>query len=264
MVKLIASDLDGTVVKEGTFDINVEYEEIFSKLIDRGVVIALASGRHYKNIVKLFPKISDKVYLISDGGATLRYKGEVLMSHHIDTNVSIDLLKFIHDNLNSEVAISTDTGYYTETRDEYINNNVFTDAKEVNTVVDDVSKYLNATTKFTMMSDIIVEDAIKLLSERYKDDIDIVRSGSIWIDILPKGVSKGDGVKFIQDKLHIDRNESVAFGNSDNDIKMLLECKDAFVVDDATYGAKMVATKIIPNVFNDGTLKELKKILSSL
>ena len=53
MIKLIVSDLDGTIVPEGIFDINPEYDKTFEKLLDKGVNVILASGRHEKKKKKL-------------------------------------------------------------------------------------------------------------------------------------------------------------------------------------------------------------------
>ena len=61
MIKLIASDLDGTIVPEGTFDINPEYDKTFEKLLDKGMNVILASGRHANNI-KHATKIIPDVY----------------------------------------------------------------------------------------------------------------------------------------------------------------------------------------------------------
>ena len=52
MIKLIASDLDGTLLKEGTMDINPEIYEIIRKLKAKGIVFAAVSGREYDSIIE--------------------------------------------------------------------------------------------------------------------------------------------------------------------------------------------------------------------
>ena len=46
MIKLIVSDIDGTLVPEGNTDLNPEYLEVIKKLTEKGIVFAAASGRH--------------------------------------------------------------------------------------------------------------------------------------------------------------------------------------------------------------------------
>ena len=46
MIKLIASDIDGTLVKDGTLAIDREYMEVIGRLIDKGIVfVACGAGK---------------------------------------------------------------------------------------------------------------------------------------------------------------------------------------------------------------------------
>ena len=54
MIKLIVSDIDGTLVPEGNTDLNPEYLEVIKKLTEKGIVFAAASGRHASSIMRYF------------------------------------------------------------------------------------------------------------------------------------------------------------------------------------------------------------------
>ena len=54
MIKLIVSDIDGTLVPEGNTDLNPEYLEVIKKLTEKGIVFAAASGRHASSINAVF------------------------------------------------------------------------------------------------------------------------------------------------------------------------------------------------------------------
>lgn len=54
MIKLIASDIDGTLVKDGTLAIDREYMKVIGRLIDKGIVFVACSGRQYRSERKLF------------------------------------------------------------------------------------------------------------------------------------------------------------------------------------------------------------------
>ena len=259
MIKLIATDLDGTIVPEGTFDINKEYDITFEKLLDRGIKIILASGRHANNIKKLLPIIKDRAYILSDNGATLLYKDKPIIKHYLNKETVRFLVDYLHNELECEVALSNDIGYFTEKRDKFINDNVFSDVKEVGYIVDSVFEYLENVTKLTVMSK-NPNKVIALLKEKYESELHIVQSGSIWLDITQKDVNKGAGVKYIQNLLNIKKEETIGFGNSGNDISLLNECKEAYVVSDASDEVKKHATKIVPDVYNDGPLIELKNL----
>ncbi len=54
MIKLIASDLDGTLIPEGTQEIEPGFMEILEELLDRGYLFYAASGRQYANMRRRF------------------------------------------------------------------------------------------------------------------------------------------------------------------------------------------------------------------
>ena len=57
MIKLIVSDIDGTLVPEGNTDLNPEYLEVIKKLTEKGIVFAAASGRHASSIHAVFQAV---------------------------------------------------------------------------------------------------------------------------------------------------------------------------------------------------------------
>ena len=72
MIKLIATDIDGTLVKDGTLIIDPEYMTVISKLIDKGIIFTVCSGRQFSSEQKLFAPIKDKLMYITDGVAAIR------------------------------------------------------------------------------------------------------------------------------------------------------------------------------------------------
>ena len=98
MIKLIASDIDGTLVADGTADINPEIYEVISKLHDRGIAIAVATGRHWKSIDNLFTPIADKIFYIADNGAYIGIKGRSLFLNGIPKQQALDFIKDVHRN----------------------------------------------------------------------------------------------------------------------------------------------------------------------
>ena len=57
----------------------------------------------------------------------------------------------------------------------------------------------------------------------YRADFSIAVSAFEWMDIMPKGVNKGVGVRMLQKHLGITREETMAFGDFMNDLEMLQE-----------------------------------------
>ena len=57
MIKLVASDIDGTLVPEGTTSIDPEFYEIIRKLKKKGILFAGASGRQYSSMRALLDPV---------------------------------------------------------------------------------------------------------------------------------------------------------------------------------------------------------------
>ena len=57
MIKLIATDVDGTLVKDGTLLIDPEYMTVVSRLVDQGIYFVVCSGRQFSSEQKLFAPI---------------------------------------------------------------------------------------------------------------------------------------------------------------------------------------------------------------
>ena len=54
MIKLIASDIDGTLLQEGSDRLDPEFYTVIPELKKRGILFAAASGRGYASISRLF------------------------------------------------------------------------------------------------------------------------------------------------------------------------------------------------------------------
>ena len=75
MIKLIASDVDGTLVSEGSDRINPEIFSVIRRLKERGTLFAVASGRSYSSIRKLFEPVAQDMIFIADNGSNIICRG---------------------------------------------------------------------------------------------------------------------------------------------------------------------------------------------
>ena len=84
MIKLICSDVDGTMVPDGSRDINPELFEVICRLREKGVQFAIASGRPASSISSLFKPVEDKVFFIALGGAIIATSSRTLYHWDVD------------------------------------------------------------------------------------------------------------------------------------------------------------------------------------
>ena len=108
MIKLIASDIDGTLVKDGTLAIDGEYMEVIGRLIDKGIVFVACSGRQYRSERKLFTPVADRLLYISDGGTVVRTPKEILKVDTLPDKIWKGMCSMVRENMPScDYFIST-------------------------------------------------------------------------------------------------------------------------------------------------------------
>ena len=108
MIKLIASDIDGTLVKDGTLAIDREYMEVIGRLIDKGIVFVACSGRQYRSERKLFAPVADRLLYISDGGTVVRTPKEILKVDTLPDEIWKGMCSMVRENMPScDYFIST-------------------------------------------------------------------------------------------------------------------------------------------------------------
>ena len=261
MIKLIVSDLDGTIVPEATFDIDKEYEVVIEKLINKGIVFALASGRQYNSMVKLTPNIGHKIYFLADNAATIIYDSNVMRSLYLDHKIVKDLIDYSRKDNDMRIVLSRLDGYFIESDDKYLRHKVFENLEGLGEEVHDLYKYIDGTTKVSVLASNRLYEITDNLRKIWGDKLQIDISGSEWIDITDKKATKGYGVKYLQEMFNITKEETLGLGNSYNDIELLKNSGLACVPIDSHDDIKKYATKIIGSVFDKGALEELKLYL---
>lgn len=263
MIRLIASDVDGTLVKEGSGSIDSEYYDVISRLQQKGITFCIASGRQYTSVKRLFRPISDKILYIAEGGGVLRSNTEV---YHLEPLPQEYIHEFLEDCRNCEgtdrvIATPdltfTETGYTTMYRlleDSYgfdMKNLDFFEQAPLDQVV-----------KVSLFHETDAEGACsKMLIPKWKDKFQMVCSGNQWVDCLSPHTSKGNALKILQERLGISPEETMVFGDNMNDISMLHCARYSYAIGNAREEVKQEAAFVADTYSNNGVLKELKKLL---
>ena len=79
MIRLIVSDIDGTLTEDGGSRLDPELYEVILKLKSQGIYFAAASGRHSASIEYIFDPIKDKIFYIGDNGEDLKTLAEPIV-----------------------------------------------------------------------------------------------------------------------------------------------------------------------------------------
>ena len=244
MIKLIASDMDGTLLNHN-HKIPKENVELINYAKNQGIEFVVATGRAYYEALPALNEENINCDVISFNGGIvydkngniisitpmlpkdLYYTIEILKSFDIsyqlytkntiyttsietDINAYIDLIRSNGydpdvEHLRAEAQQKLDVGYITEVE----NIELYLNEKEnppikIIAISNDISK---------------LENAAKLLSEN--KSISVTSSGANNIEIMHKNATKGEALKEIAKIYGINLENAVAIGDNLNDQAML-------------------------------------------
>lgn len=260
MIKLIVSDIDGTLLEDGGHELNPELFEVILKLRDRGVQFAAASGRQWASIDTLFDPIKERIFYLSDNGAYVGCAARNLYLNTIDRDLVMELARDIRAE-GLTVMVSGPDVVYLDQHDPEFYDWLINGYKFRVKLVDDVTKVDDQFIKISAYRKTDIEAATVRLREKYSGKLKMAISGDMWMDCMATGVNKGQAVKLLQDSLGILPEETMAFGDQLNDIEMLQQAYYSFAIGNARPEVKAVARFEADTNVNDGVLKVLKLLL---
>ena len=105
MIKLIASDLDGTLLQKGAQTVSRQAIELIEKLLDNGIHFTAASGRQYNNLRRLFAPFADRISYIAENGSLCIHNGQMLSRSSIDHDLSIRAATVLYQEWKLSILI---------------------------------------------------------------------------------------------------------------------------------------------------------------
>ncbi|NEX00855.1 hypothetical protein SAMN04487829_0433 [Pseudobutyrivibrio sp. NOR37] len=258
MIKLVATDVDGTLVKDSSPEVYSEMIEMIKKLRAQDIIVCIASGRQYGSISKMFKEVANDLIFIANNGAHIKCRGVDMHISKIDRHYVEELTKELRQITDCEKAYEGAGVTYLETdnedfihvlRDQYRNDVAF---------VDDVLAENVDLVKISIFN----RPSIRKLGEEklipeWSDHLKAVMAGEDWVDFMDKSVDKGNALKTIQDFFHINPDETMVFGDNNNDIGMLDVATESYAVETAPDVVKEHAKHICPSWKDKGVYKVL-------
>lgn len=256
-VRLIVSDVDGTLVKNGQKYLEDGFIDTVNALMDQGITFAVASGRQRQSIQDLFAGTARPLYMICENGGNLHYDGKDLDFHAFSREMYQEIFRSVRAyRPDAFFAMAAPDYYYTEnTHPEFANtlaNKYFFRVRQV----EDLEHLPLPVCKIA----VYIEDNIQAVGLHFQkmwgDRMEIAVSGDYWVDFTPKGIGKGSGVTKLQELLGVRPEETMVFGDNENDVSMMRCAAYSCAVSSALPAAKRAARYETDNV-----LSELKKLL---
>lgn len=224
MIKLIATDMDGTLLDENK-NFPPDFQDVLKRLERNGIKFIIASGRSYQALQPMFGQQADKMSFICDNGAFIISEGVIREINQIRPEIIKRTAELCRSELKDVYPVlcglrGTYIGPELDSRQDselgfyYFLRTVCSDLSEVDDVIFKIALYDLHNPK---------NNSYPVLSRILGDSMELTVSGEYWMDIMNKGVEKGTALSRIQKELGITKEETMAFGDFYNDIS-LLEC----------------------------------------
>ena len=268
MKKMIISDLDGTLLNSHK-QITEKTKDVIRKLTEKGIIFTVASGRSRRSQKEVIGDLS--FACISDNGATVYDADDRLLWYRaIPKDTFRALYKLVEANpflhpvfcgLKTHYVLKSDTEESIENAISFFNGHVIlVDSMEQVLAADEVVK-LSLHTKLDGSEE---QKGLEVLKD-FADDVKITLSGDGWVDVTAKGVTKGLAYEKILEKLSIQPEDTVMFGDYINDLEMMECCPDTWCMANGHPDVKKISDHITRfSNEEDGVAIELEEIFGSI
>ncbi|HJA92839.1 MAG TPA: Cof-type HAD-IIB family hydrolase [Candidatus Eisenbergiella merdipullorum] len=262
MIKLIASDIDGTLIEESTPDLYPEMVQEIRRLTADGILFCAASGRQLQSVRNVFRDVADEICYIVENGALIHYRGENLAV----TPMRREYVREITEQLRAlgpgyDFVVSTPQGSLIETKNRAFLRLMAEGYRNVFRQVDDVLKEEAEVLKIAVYH----EGSIRVLGEStlipaWKDRVKVCMAGEEWVDFMDASVDKGNALSRLQKQFGILPEETMAFGDNSNDIGLMKAAVYSYAVENARPEVKAAARFVCPSYEQKGVWKVIHEM----
>lgn len=259
MIKLIATDIDGTILipEEGAFSDRVK--DCIKKLSDSHIKVVLVTGRMNAAACRIAKELNLTTPVISYQGGLVNDDGKYIYERYLTEKQAEKIIEWgrkenIHLNLYNDDILYSETDCYEIQR--YSNN------QHTNYVIkpfdeikkDKINKLLAIDYYNPERITLYEKDLQELFPELY-----IVKSTPYFLEFSNPEASKYCAVKFLQKHWGLKDEEILTIGDQNNDISLLKAGGIKIAMGNATQELKDCADYITDTVYNDGFIAAIEE-----
>ena len=256
---ILLSDMDGTLLNSEK-QITAADREAIGRFMSLGGKFTVATGRTIQSFRQYLDMIELKMPVIMYNGAAIHdfVSEKTLYTHPLPTEAKSLAIKLFE-------AMPETGGEVLKTDGTYVFSN--TDYQQLHTRICNIEPY------YEELSEIRDGGWLKVLFSLAPEDVsymevlvrqmgldrtvDFVRSSDIFLEMLPKGVSKGSALNEYRRLAGMEGYTFVSIGDFDNDIEMIREADLGACPSNAEDSVKNVADLVLTKSCDEGAVAEL-------
>lgn len=275
-IKLVASDLDGTIIDKNNHVSEKNFEAI-DELHKYGIDFAVCTGKSYSVSQKICEHFNASYGIFGNGTQIINLKtGKELWKKNISKQDALFIIT-LAKRFNFHIHIYTDTEIISEKLEYMDLRNFVLKTKNANDdlefkIIDNISDYVEKN-DLNIFSIVVTTENNSLLNfqkillinnniesvfinkrGKYRDNI--INKDYEYLNISPCNINKNEGVKFLSNYLNISSQNILAIGDNINDFEMVKNAGIGIAVNDAFDELKNVATYVTTSTVTDGAFAE--------
>ena len=233
-IKLILSDIDGTLIPYGERGLPQELFPLIRALREKGILFCPASGRQYHSLRSLFAPVADEIAYLCENGAVVIGAGReeeapLLSKTPMQPREKVlALCEAIYALDGCEVLISGERVCYLRAKDpgfaEWFRGATGNRIREVKRFSDVEEEII----KVSACAANGLDKPEAALGPRFASVFHMAEAGPDWLDFTC--ADKGVGLRGLCAALGISPAETVAFGDNWNDVAMLEEAGISYIM----------------------------------
>ncbi|MBF6978783.1 HAD family hydrolase [Aerococcaceae bacterium zg-BR22] len=274
MIKLFASDMDGTLLDQN-HELNQTNADAIKALQAHGIEFIISTGRDYQSARNFLANYNIDCAMINLNGAQIYdEKGQLLEQCPINNATTQQVFDYLHEKQLAH-SLTTRDQYYLSNKQEYLNHMLQAhdeiDEVTLAQVTDKIMVTLEASDYqlsddnpvFKMM--VISDDAQALDKARIYlesfSDLDITSSGPGNLEITHIEAQKGLALAKYLARKHYSFEEVLTIGDSLNDRSMLAMCPNSYAMDNASDEVKAMAAYLAPSNVDNGVATIIHQLI---
>jgi Cof subfamily protein (haloacid dehalogenase superfamily) len=290
MIKLIVSDLDGTLLTKFK-SVSKENQEALIEAQKQGCILALATGRGFDSTHQFVPLLKMDQYngymIVNNGQRLIDIKNnKTTINGYITTEAAREVLAFAQKH-HLQFVMDGEKGFaFYSPKNLRIYRDIYRflikilphfrpilgrihifslfgflktqEVKIINKAEDIINNYDKIGLAHTKIS---LDKSMQELLEAFDEHFEVMRVSDNWIDISPKGLTKIVGIRQIMEIHGINDDEVLTMGDSDNDVSMISGFPNGVAMGNANERIKSIAKHMTKSNSENGVAYAVNKFV---
>jgi Cof subfamily protein (haloacid dehalogenase superfamily) len=220
MYQLIASDLDGTLLN-GEHMVDAYTANTLRTLEERGIQFVIATGRHYLDVMGIRDVLGIQAHLITSNGARIHSPDNQLIHAENIPPHMVQALSQAEFSAGTLLNFYLDEAWLIDQHSQYLLD-MHQDSGFTYQIENLAQHHGNGVAKILYIGEhshlLSVESKLRA---RFGDTLYITFSMPDCLEVMAAGVSKGHALQVVLERLGLNTQQCMAFGDGQNDLELL-------------------------------------------